>query len=105
MYYHFSLLIFFLTFIESILDNVNDVVCLSFLSNKSDTYIFYNNDSSTIKSLIYFSVTEDYTIVDQRIIIISNIKLQIILPKQLLLDLMNTNYAIFPVLTTNTICL
>ena len=37
----FFLLIVFLTFIESILEKVNDVVYLLFLSNEGDTDIFY----------------------------------------------------------------
>ena len=37
------LLILLFTFIESILENVNDVVCLYFLSNEGDTNIFYDN--------------------------------------------------------------
>ena len=72
------LLILFFTFIESILENVNDVLCLSFLYNKGDTYIFYNNDNDTIETFISFAVMEDKTIVDQKTIIISNIKSQII---------------------------
>ena len=72
------LLILFFTFIESILENVNYVVCLSFLSNEGDTYVFYENDNDKIEAFIYFSVTEYKTIMDQKIIIISNIKLQII---------------------------
>ena len=39
---------------------------------------------------------------DQKLIIISNVKLQIIFPNILFLDLMNINYTTFPVLTTNT---
>ena len=74
------LLILSFTFIESILENVNDVVCLSFLSNEGDTTIFYGNDNDTIETLVYFSVMEDKTILDQKIIIISNIKSQIIFP-------------------------
>ena len=34
------LLILFFTFIESILENVDDVLCLSILTNEGDTYIF-----------------------------------------------------------------
>ena len=75
------LLILFFTFTESILENVNDVVCLLFLSNEGDTDIFYDNDNDTIKTLISFAAMEDKTIVDQKIIIISNIKSQIIFPK------------------------
>ena len=41
-------LILLFTFIESILENVNDVVCLSFLSNEGDIGIFYENDNDTI---------------------------------------------------------
>ena len=51
--------IFLLTFIESMLENLNDVVCLSFLSNEEDTVIFYDNDNDTIENFIYFSVMED----------------------------------------------
>ena len=39
--------ILLLTFIESILDNVNDVVCLSLLYYEGDTNIFYENDNDT----------------------------------------------------------
>ena len=73
--------ILFLTFIESILENVNDLVCLSFLSNEGNTYIFNDNGNDTIESFSYFSVMEDKTIMDQNILIISNIKLKMIFPK------------------------
>ena len=76
------MLIYFFTFVESIWGNVNDVVCLSFLSNEGDTDIFYENDNDTIETLISFDVMEDKTIVDLKNIIISNIKSQIIFPKQ-----------------------
>ena len=68
----------FLKCIEYILQKVNDVVCLSFLSNKGDTVIFYGKDKYTIETFIYFSVMEDNTIVDKKVIIISNVKSQII---------------------------
>ena len=42
---------------------------------------FYNNDNNKTKTFIYFYVTEDKTIMYQKINIISNIKLQITLPK------------------------
>ena len=58
--------------------NANDVVCLSFLSNESDMDIFFNNGNDKIETLIYFVVMEDKNIADQKIIIISNIKSQII---------------------------
>ena len=73
------------------------------LSNEGYTYIFYDNENDTIETFIYFSVMENKTITDQKIIIISNIKSQIISPKHLLLDIMNTNYTTIPVLTINTI--
>ena len=60
----FFLLIVFLTFIESILEKVNDVVYLLFLSNEGDTDIFYDNENYTIETFIYFVVMEDKTIVD-----------------------------------------
>ena len=63
------------------MENVNDVVCLLFLSYEEDTYIFYDNENDTIGTFIYFAVMEDETIVVQKIIIISNNKLQIIFPK------------------------
>ena len=47
-------------------ENVNDVVCLSFLSNEGYTYILYNNDNDTIETLVSFVVTEDKTIVDKK---------------------------------------
>ena len=56
--------VLFLKFIESILENVNDVVCLSLLSNTSDIEIFYDNDNDTIEKLIYFAVMEDKTIIN-----------------------------------------
>ena len=91
----------FLTLIESIFENLNDVVFLLFLSNEVYTDIFYDNNTDTIETFIYFAVMEDKTILYQKIIIISNIKLQIILPEHFLLDIMNTNHATIPVLTTN----
>ena len=48
------LFIFFFTFIESILENLNDVVCLSFLSNEGDTDMFYDDDNDTIENLCLF---------------------------------------------------
>ena len=60
---------------------MNDIAFLSFLSNEGDTYIFYNNENDTIETLISFAVMADKTSVDQKIIIISNIKSQIIFPK------------------------
>ena len=63
------------------MENVNYVVCLSFLYIEGDTDVFYNNESDTIETSIYFAVMEDKTIVDQKYAIISNIKLQIIFPK------------------------
>ena len=54
---------------------------LSFLYNEGYTGFFYNNDNDTIETLICFAVMEDKTIVDQKNIIISNIKSQIIFPK------------------------
>ena len=57
----FLLVVLFFTFIESILENVIDVVFSSFLSNKGDTYIFYNSDNDTIATLISFAMTEDKT--------------------------------------------
>ena len=42
-------------------------------------------------------------IMDQIVIIISNSKSQIILPKIVFLVVMNTNYVIVPVLTNNTV--
>ena len=74
----FFLSILFLTLIESILENVNDVVYLSFLSNESNTDIFYDNENDTIEVLLYFAVIEDKTIEDKKVIIISNINLHII---------------------------
>ena len=68
------------TFIESILENVNDVVCSSFLSNEENTDIFYYNDNDTIKTFFSLSVMKDKTIVYYKYNIISNIKLQIIFP-------------------------
>ena len=44
----FKLLILFFAVIESILENVNDIVFLWFLSNEGDAYIFYENDNDTI---------------------------------------------------------
>ena len=55
----FSLSIFLFTFIEFTLGDVNDVVCLLFLSNESDLYIVYDNYNDTIKNIIYFYVMED----------------------------------------------
>ena len=49
----------FLAFIEPILKNVNDVVCLSFLYNESDKDIFYDNENDRIETLISFAVMED----------------------------------------------
>ena len=46
--------------------NVNDVVCLSFLSNEGNTDIFYDNENDTIETFNLFSVMEDKTIVDQK---------------------------------------
>ena len=47
--------------------NVNDVLCLSLLSNEINTCIFYDNDNDTIETYISFAVMEDKTIVDQKI--------------------------------------
>ena len=58
----------FFTFIESILEIVNDVVCLSFLSNEGDTDILYDNDNDTIETFVSFAVMEDKTIVDQKVL-------------------------------------
>ena len=44
---------------------------------------FYKNDIDTIKAFIYFSVREDKTIMDQKVIITPNIKSQIILPNNI----------------------
>ena len=52
------------------LENVNDVVCLLFLSNDGSTDIFYNNDNDTAETFISFAVMEDKTIVDKKVIII-----------------------------------
>ena len=68
----------FLTFIESILVNLNGVVCLSFLFNEIDIEMFCNNENDTLETFIHFSVMEDKTIMDQKNIIISDIQLQII---------------------------
>ena len=54
------------TLIESILENVHDVVCLSFLSNEGDTDIFYKNYNDTIETFIYFAMMEDKTILDKK---------------------------------------
>ena len=75
------LLILFFTFIDYILENVNGVVFSSFLSNEEDADILYENDNDTIATFISFAVMEDKTSVDQKYIRISNIKLQIIFPK------------------------
>ena len=61
------LLILFFTFIESILEKMNYVVCLSFLYTEGDTYIFYDNGNDTIETFISFSVMEDKTIADQKL--------------------------------------
>ena len=58
------LLLLFFTFIESILENVNSVICLSFLYNEGDTDIFYDNENNTIGTFIYLATMEDKTIVD-----------------------------------------
>ena len=50
------------------MENVNGVVCLSFLCNKNNTYIFYNSDNDIIETFIYFSLMEDKTIMDQKFI-------------------------------------
>ena len=50
------------------------MVCLSFLSNEGDTDMFYEYYTDTIETFIYFSVMEDKTIADQKVIMISNIK-------------------------------
>ena len=84
------------------MEDVNDVVSLQFLSNEGDTEIFYDNDNDAIESFIYFAVMEDKTIMDQKIIIISNIKPQTIFPKNFVVGSHDTNYATIPVLTTNT---
>ena len=77
----FFLLILFFTFLDSILENVNDVLCSPFVPNEGDTYIFYDNDNDTIEDFIYFSGVEDKTILYQKTIIISNTKSKIISPK------------------------
>ena len=51
-----------------------------FLSNEGDTGIFFTNYNDTIETFIYFAVMEDKTIKDQKVIIIANIKSQIIFP-------------------------
>ena len=94
--------ILFLTFIESILENANDVVYLSFISNEGDTYSCYDNENDAIETVIYFYLMDDETIFDQKVIIISNIKPQIIFLNIFWLDIMNTNYVIVPVLIMNT---
>ena len=69
----------FFTFIESILENVNDVVCLSFLSNEGEIYIFTTMTMISSKSpflLLWWKIKPLWI----KIIIISNIKLQIIFP-------------------------
>ena len=67
----FLIINIFLIFIEYILEYINDVVCLSFLSNEGDTTIFYKNDNDTIETFVLFYLMEDKTIVHQKIIIIS----------------------------------
>ena len=59
-----KLLILFFAVIESILENVNDIVFLSFLYNEGDTCIFYDDDNDTIETFISFDVMEDKTTVD-----------------------------------------
>ena len=49
----------FLAFIEYILENVNDVVCLSLLSNEINTDIFYENGNYTIETFISFAGMQD----------------------------------------------
>ena len=49
------------------LENVNDVLCLSFLSNEGDTYIFDKNENDTIETFISFAVMKDKTIVDKKL--------------------------------------
>ena len=61
--------------------NIDNVVFSSFLSNEEDADILYENDNDTIATFISFAVMEDKTSVDQKYIRISNIKLQIIFPK------------------------
>ena len=90
------------TFLKSILENVNYVVCLSLLYNKGDTQVFYDKDKDAIGAFIYFAVMEYETIVDQKVIIISNVKSQIIIPNRFLLDIINKNCVIVCVLTKNT---
>ena len=53
------------------MENLNDIVCLSFLSNEGDTNIFYKNENDTIETFIYFAVMEDKTIADQKNITIN----------------------------------
>ena len=57
------------------MENVIDVVCLSFLSNESDTDILYENYNDIIETFISFVVMEDKTTVDQ--IYIFNLKHQL----------------------------
>ena len=53
-FFFLSILLF--TFIESILENVNDLVCVSCLSNESNREGFYENENETIETFIIFLV-------------------------------------------------
>ena len=58
---------------------------INFMLCRENRY-FYDNDNDKIEIFIYFSVMEYKTIVDQKIIIILNIKLQIIFPDHFVVE-------------------
>ena len=46
-------LILFFTFIDPILETINDEVCLSFFSDEGDIYIFYKNEHDDIETFFF----------------------------------------------------
>ena len=66
--------IFFLTFIEPILENDNDTVCLLSLSNEVNTEMCYKKYKDSIETFIF------YVMEDEKVIIILTVNSQISIP-------------------------